>query len=74
MAKKTNFEVLAQMSRENKDIRMSTNFVKADKVSQGATITMGVDEKTLLDLMLNKHQCILFVVDWEQYQEIAKQE
>ena len=62
------------MSRENKDIRMSTNFVRADKVSEGAVVAMGVDEKTLLDLVTNKYVCILFVVDWEQYQEIAKQD
>lgn len=73
MTKKTNFQILAQMARENKDIKMSTVFVKGNNVPQGAEITMGTDQAALLNLMRDTHQCILFVVDWNQYQEIAAQ-
>ena len=73
MAKKSNFEILAQMSKENKDIRMSTTFVSANKDSRGGVVGIGVDDKTILDLASGKEVLtILFVVDAKQYFEIAE--
>lgn len=68
------FEALKIMSEENKDIRMSPHFIGAHSVKQGGVVEMGVEQKTLLDLTINKHKlrvCLL-IFDGDQFDEINK--
>lgn len=71
MAKRM-FQVLDEMNlhdTENKTrlVAVSGNFVSADKVKKGATVTMGIDEQALFDIASQKVIPIVVLVDSEEY-------
>lgn len=72
-SKKTNFEILTELMKGGKDLRMSPHFVSAQKCAGGGLVTMGVDTETLIDLIRPtiigkpKYMLQLFVIDIEKY-------
>lgn len=81
MSKKTDFEVMSQMAGSNQDIRMSGNFVSVQKVKQGGQVVMGIDDKTLHDLLQSvvdgqdqKYYVALYVVNKQQFDQIKNEE
>lgn len=73
-----NMEILAEMIKNGKDIRMSNQFfsVQSNKLG-GGEISMAVDRKAIQDLMKldllgnSKYFFQLFMVKKEEYDEIA---
>lgn len=66
------FEILDEMNLNDVEnntrlVAISSAFISADKVKQGAKISMGADEVALHDLMTNKVIPILILVDKEEY-------
>lgn len=66
------FEILDEMNLEDTDkgtrlVSISTSFISADKVKQGAKISIGADEQALYDLMNDKVVPLLVLVDKEEY-------
>ena len=58
---------LADIENETRTLSISNTFISADKVKQGAKITMGADSEVLGGLMLDKVIALLVVVDKEEY-------
>ena len=69
------FDVFKQMAAENKDVRLASldNLVRFDKTGDTCTITIGVDEKTLMDFTQNK-QFVggLLLADANQFTETRR--
>lgn len=63
----TDFEIMGYMSKQNMDIRMSPHFVETKTVKQGGIVTMGVDEKTVMDIFTDKVQPVLYCFDKETF-------
>lgn len=66
------FGVLGELNRmDSKNgtrlVAVSTNFVEGHKVKQGAKITMGAEEQSLLDLFNDKAMPILLIVDKDEF-------
>lgn len=66
------FEILGEMhshdiKHDTRFIAVSPHFISADKVSQGAKITMGADEQSLYNIMNDKVIPLLILVDKEEY-------
>jgi len=76
MAKKNNFEILSNMAEQNKNIRMSTILVSANKKGENGHITMGIEGNSVTEIALDpdKYIPILFLVDKKEYFELAEQE
>jgi len=76
MAKKQNFEILSNMAAQNKNIRMSTILVSANKKGENGHITMGIEGNSVTEIALDpdKYIPILFLVDKKEYFELAEQE
>lgn len=72
MSKKSDFQVMQEMSDKNLDIRMSSALIIVQSVKQGGLITMGVDDKTLRDVAINteNYYIALYVVDKKQFDQI----
>lgn len=74
MAKRL-FQVLDeinQLDAENNSrlLAVSSNFISADKVKQGAKICMGADEQSLIDIMTEDVIPILLLVNKKKYNEL----
>lgn len=70
--KKRMFEILDEMNLDDVEndtrlVSISNTLISADKVKQGAKISMGADEKSLFDLMDDKVIPLLILVDKEEY-------
>ena len=65
------FDLMKFMSDNNLDISRADTFIEGKKVKQGAEITMGADENTLLGLMYGKYIPVLFCINKEQYKLIS---
>jgi len=52
---------------ETNYIAVSPHFISADKVKEGAKITMGVDEASLYDIMNDKVIPLLILVDKKEF-------
>lgn len=76
MAKKQNFEILSEMAAHNKNIRMSTILVSANKKGENGHITMGIEGNFVIEIAMDpeKYIPILFLVDKKEYFELAEQE
>ncbi len=66
------FEILDGMNFDDikngtRLVSVSPTFISADKVQQGAKVTMGSDEQSLYDLMNEKVIPILILVDKDEY-------
>jgi hypothetical protein len=66
------FEILDEMNLDDvKDntrlVAISNTLISADKVKQGAKISMGADEQVLHDLMNDKVIPVLILVDKDEY-------
>lgn len=66
------FEILDEMNLDDvKDntrlVAISNTLISADKVKQGAKISMGADEQVLYDLLNEKVIPILILVDKGEY-------
>ena len=66
------FEILDEMNLDDvKDntrlVAISNTLISADKVKQGAKISMGADEQVLYDLMNEKVIPVLILVDKDEY-------
>jgi hypothetical protein len=48
-------------------VAVSVSFISADKVKQGAKISMGTDEQSMFDIISEKAMPILIVVDRSEY-------
>lgn len=71
MSKPNSFDVLREMSARNLNIKMSIEFVAAQKTKLGGEITMGVDGETIYDLLGNKPLILaLFVIDRNQFEAL----
>ena len=71
------FQILDEMNlADAKDgtrlVAISSTFIQADKVKQGAKITMGVDEQSLHDIMNEKVMPILLIINKEEYYKLKK--
>jgi hypothetical protein len=72
------FEVLDEMNLDDSKnktrmVAVSNIYLRADKVKQGAKITMGADEESLMDIVSGKAIPILVLVDKEEYFKRIKQ-
>jgi hypothetical protein len=70
---KSDFEVMAEMSSKNMNIRMSPHFIEAKLAKGGGHVTMGVDAGIIHDLAFKDNWGLaLYVVDYKQFIEIKK--
>jgi hypothetical protein len=72
MSNKRMFQILDEMNLHDVDndtklVKLSNTFISADKVKQGAKISMGADEESLFDLASEKYIPILIMVDKAEY-------
>jgi len=72
----TDFEKMGIMSKEGKDIRMTSNVLAADKVKKGGKITFGVDADTF-NVIINQmatgertHYVAMYVINKEEFESI----
>ena len=58
-----------QADEKNKTrmVEVGTEFIRADKVKQGASISMGMPESALFDLASGKKIAVLILLDQEEY-------
>jgi len=66
------FQILDEMNLQDVEnntrmVTLSNTFISADKVKQGAKISMGADEQCLFDLATEKFIPILILVDKDEY-------
>ena len=66
------FQILDEMNQDDEKnktrmVGVSTHFISADKVKQGAKISMGADELGLIDIVTEKVIPILVLVNKEEY-------
>lgn len=66
------FEILDEMNLDDvknntRLVAISNMLISADKVKQGAKISMGADEQVLYDLMNEKVIPVLILVDKDEY-------
>ena len=71
------FEVLDEMNVEDAKkgtrlVSVSSNFISANKIKQGAKIEMGVPEDILFQLASDKVIAVLLIVDKEEYFKRSK--
>ena len=66
------FEIMQFMADNNLDITRADTLVSGQKVKQGAEITIGTDENTLIGLMSEKYIPVLFCINKEQYKLLSK--
>lgn len=59
------------MADNNLDISRADTFIEGKKVKQGAHITMGTDESTLIGLMNDKYIPVLFCINERQYKLLS---
>lgn len=76
--KKNIFEVFKQINEDDAangtgNLAISNALVSANKVKAGGHVTMGTDEKTVLDIVLKQEEKIvlLLVVDRKTYNKFA---
>ena len=71
----TDFDVMAIMAKENKDIRATPHFVSAELAKGGGHVTMGVDPQVIHDLVFNdgKYVCVLYIVNEAEFDHIKRQ-
>lgn len=72
------FDIFKQMNQEDTDNKtsqlcVSPYFISANKVKQGAHITMGVDEQMMYDAFNNKRKMLLLCIDNEAYERIKSE-
>jgi hypothetical protein len=70
--KKRLFQILDEMNLSDinngtGNIAVSSTLISADKVKQGSKITMGADEKSMINLMNDKAIAVLVVINKEEY-------
>lgn len=70
--KKSMFQILDEMNlydinNNTRLVSISNTLISANKVKQGAQISIGVDEQALFDIMNEKVIPILMLVDKEEY-------
>ncbi|MEM1337286.1 MAG: hypothetical protein AAGF96_06025 [Bacteroidota bacterium] len=70
--KKRLFQVLDEMNQEDaekgtKMVSVSSSFVRGNKVSQGAEITIGTEFSGLMDLWDDKVIPVLLLIDKKEY-------
>lgn len=66
------FEILDEMNLDDvknntRLVAISNTLISADKVKQGAKISMGADEQVLFDIMNEKVIPVLILVDKNEY-------
>lgn len=66
------FEILDDMNQDDTKnnsrlVEVSSNFVSANKVKQGAIISMGTPEASLLNIVSGNKIAMLILVDKEEY-------
>lgn len=76
--KKRLFQVLDDMNvhdaeHKTKFVGVSGAFISADKVKQGAKISMGAEESVLFDLVSGKSIAILLIIDRNEYSKRIKE-
>ncbi len=66
------FLIMHEMSVQNQNIRMSPHFVGAQKTKQGGTITMGVDQKCIMDIATRAGEfgLALYIIEMNDYNKI----
>ena len=72
------FQILDEMNLDDvknntRLVSLSNTLISADKVKQGAKISMGADEQVLHDLIVGKSVPILILVDLEEYTKRKEQ-
>lgn len=68
----TDFEVMDQMAKEDKDISFFPDLVEVTKAKGGAYITFGAPEAALYMAMEGKYRFALYCVNMEQFNEIKE--
>lgn len=71
------FVVLSEMNQHDIDnntstLQVSGSFVSANKVKQGAHVTMGVPESCLFDIMNDNVIPVLMLIDRKEWDERTK--
>lgn len=67
----SDFQVMQEMSAKNMDIRVSPYFVEAKLAKGGGHITMGVDQKTIHDLINGNGLLVaLYLMNGSQFKQI----
>lgn len=75
MKKKHDFEILAEMSKKDQDVRAAYTVTEIKMVKQGGLVTVGVDPGTAQQLILGTAggkdmRALLIVFDFNQFQAI----
>lgn len=80
MKKKSDFEVMDQMVKANKDIKATTTITEMQMVKQGGKITFGIDKDTYhkvaksFALGTREYLVIAYVIDRAQFEELRDNE
>lgn len=68
---KSDFQVMEEMCAKGMDIRMSPYFVEAKLAKGGGHVTMGVDQKTINDLVFGDDWAIgIYIMNGSQFKQI----
>jgi hypothetical protein len=72
--KKRLFQILDEMNvhdieHKTEMVAVSSNFIAADKVKQGAVLKMGAPESVLADLFADSVMPVLLILDKKEYQK-----
>lgn len=76
---KTDFEVLHQMMKENKSIKVTTELTEIKMVKKGGKMTFGIDAETYHDISksyaLGKgtHYVVAYIIDKKEFDKIKDQ-
>jgi ATP-dependent 26S proteasome regulatory subunit len=70
--KKRLFEIIDEMNvsdieNDTQYVAVSSNFISADKIKQGARICMGAPESVIMDIISRKYIPVLLLIDSEEY-------
>ncbi len=68
----TDQQIMHEMAQANKDIRLSTTFVRLEQSKKGGLITFGIDHKAMNDVLFNQEEYYLvaYIINKNDFNKI----